>query len=162
MFPKCFNQYYWSWAATLKKNNKHGVIIIGHGRGNKMGQFHLRVHVVKSETWLAKFLLTENVNPRMELSRLTSLTITDYFYAPATIGRGALTPVRLSHLVCIVCLANSYSFFELDLLYFVDYLLVHWRCAYFDFEQFFTKLCIYELGHWNLLTCKQRFLLDAE
>ena len=26
----------------------------------------------------------------------------------------------------------------------------------FDFQQFFTKLCIYELSHWNLLTCKQR------
>jgi hypothetical protein len=28
----------------------------------------------------------------------------------------------------------------------------------FDFQQFFTKLCIYELSHWNLLTCKQRSL----
>ena len=54
-------------------------VIISHGLECEMGQFHQRIHTFKSETRLTKFLMTENVNEMVELSRLTLLIITDYF-----------------------------------------------------------------------------------
>ena len=61
-------------------------------------------------------------NQLMLTARVLSLCLTDiYCYAPATIGRGGgaycFTPVRSSHLVCIVYPANSsYSFWATALI----------------------------------------------
>ena len=91
-----------------------------------------------------------------------------FLYAPATIGRGAycFTPVRpfvtLSKLVCIVCPANSsYSFWARSFIFCRQLVPTLKVCILYGFwfsTIFFTKLCIYELSHWNLLTCKQHSL----
>ena len=46
-----------------------------HGREFELGQFHLRLHILRSESRLAEFLMKENVNQKLELSHLTFLTI---------------------------------------------------------------------------------------
>jgi hypothetical protein len=45
-----------------------------HGREFESGQFHLRLHIMRSESRLAQFLMKENVNQKLELSHLTFLT----------------------------------------------------------------------------------------
>ena len=87
-----------------------------------------------------------------------------YFYAPATIGRGGgegilfypYPSVRSSHLVCIVCPANSsYSFWARPFIFCRQYL--HWRCAYFmdiDFQQFFLERLIDFWQCFFLCKCK--------
>jgi hypothetical protein len=86
-----------------------------------------------------------------------------HLYAPATIDQGAycFTPVRpsvrSSHLVCIVCPANSsYSFWARPFIFcrvstYTEGVHIIWILG---FQQFLTKLCIYELSDWNLLTGK--------
>ena len=47
------------------------IIIIRYDLECEMVQFHPKVHIFKSETKLAEFLIKENVNLRVELSHLT-------------------------------------------------------------------------------------------
>ena len=45
-----------------------------HGREAESGQFHMRLHILRSESRLAQFLMKENVNQKLELSHLTFFT----------------------------------------------------------------------------------------
>ena len=76
-----------------------GIIMISHDLECERGQFHLRVHILKSQTRLTELLMKETLNLWVEMSHFTLLTINSYFLSPfgknwivfPTIGRNNIT-----------------------------------------------------------------------
>ena len=71
-------------------------LIISHYLECEMGQFHLSVHNLHSETRLADCLMKENVKLNLESSHLTLLILTDYFFSHCSTQQRIICKLKIA------------------------------------------------------------------